>query len=167
MSYKIRKKERKDCADVAHVVTVAWNETYKGIVPDEFLNNLYTNEEKSAKNSYNNFNKKENHQYVLEVDNKVVGFVNVGSSDETDYENCGEIHAVYIINGYKGHGYGKKLIDAGIQELKSMNFDKMVIGCLDGNPSNEFYKHLGGKFIKTRIFEKLQLPENVYYFEKI
>ena len=167
MNFIIRKKERKDCAAVAHVVTVAWNETYKGIVPDEFLNNLYINEDERAKNSYNNFNEKENHQYVLEVDNKVVGFVNVGSSDEKDYENCGEIHAVYIINGYKGHGYGKKLIDAGIQELKSMNFDKMVIGCLDGNPSNEFYKHLGGKFIKTRIFEKLQLPENVYYFEKI
>lgn len=167
VNYIIRKKERKDCADVAHVVTVAWNETYRGVVPDEFLANLYTNEEERAKNSYNNFNEKENHQYVLEVDDKVVGFVNVGSSDETDYENCGEIHAVYIINGYKGHGYGKKLIDAGIQELKSMNFDKMVIGCLDGNPSNEFYKHLGGKFVKTRIFEKLQLPENVYYFEKI
>ena len=167
MNYKIRKKERKDCADVAHVVTVAWNKTYRGIVPDEFLDNLYTNEEERAKNSYNNFNEKENHQYVLEVDDKVVGFVNVGSSDETDYENCGEIHAVYIINGYKGHGYGKKLIDAGIQELKTMNFDKMVIGCLDGNSSNEFYKHLGGKYIKTRIFEKLQLPENVYYFEKI
>ena len=167
MNYIIRKKERKDCADVAHVVTVAWNETYRGIVPDEFLANLYNNEEERAKNSYNNFNEKENHQYILEVDDKVVGFVNVGSSDETDYENCGEIHAVYIINGYKEHGYGKKLIDAGIQELKSMNFDKMVIGCLDGNPSNEFYKHLGGKFVKTRIFEKLQLPENVYYFEKI
>ena len=167
MNYIIRKKERKDCADVAHVVTVAWNETYRGIVPDEFLNNLYTNEDERAKNSYNSFNEKENHQYVLEVDDKVVGFVNVGSSNETDYENCGEIHAVYIINGYKGHGYGKKLIDAGIQELKSMNFDKMVIGCLDGNPSNEFYKHLGGKFVKTRIFEKFQLPENVYYFEKI
>ena len=43
MSYIIRKKERKDCKDIAQVVTVAWNETYKGIVPDEFLNNLYTN----------------------------------------------------------------------------------------------------------------------------
>ena len=167
MNFIIRKNERKDCAAVAHVVTVAWNETYKGIVPYEFLNNLYTNEDERAKNSYNNFNEKENHQYVLEVDDKVVGFVNVGSSDETDYENCGEIHAVYIINGYKGHGSGKKLIDAGIQELKTMNFDKMVIGCLDGNPSNEFYEHIGGKYIKQRIFEKLQLPESVYYFEKI
>lgn len=27
MSYIIRKKERKDCKDIAHVVTGAWNET--------------------------------------------------------------------------------------------------------------------------------------------
>ena len=40
MDYKIRKKESKDCAEVAHVVTVAWNETYGGIVPDEFLNKV-------------------------------------------------------------------------------------------------------------------------------
>ena len=167
MNYVIRKKERDDCAAVAHVVTVAWNETYKGIVPDDFLKSLYENEEVRAKNSYEKFNENNNHQYVLEVDKKVVGFVNVGPTDETNYDNCGEIHAVYIINGYKGHGFGKKLIEAGIKELKNMGYDKMVIGCLDGNKSNEFYKHIGGKFIKTRIFERLQLPENVYYFEKI
>ncbi len=167
MEYIIRKKERKDCADVAHVVTVAWNETYKGIVSDEFLNNLYLTEKERAFNSYNKFNEKDNHQYVLEVDNKIVGFINVGSSDENTYDNCGEIHAVYIINGYKGSEFGKKLIEAGINELKKMGYDRMIIGCLVGNPSNGFYKHIGGKYIKQRIFEKLKLPENVYYFEKI
>ena len=74
---------------------------------------------------------------------------------------------LYIINGYKGYGFGKKLIDAGIKELKEMKFDKIIIGCLVGNPSNKFYEHIGGKYIKQRIFEKLQLPENVYYFDKI
>lgn len=167
MNYIIRKRTREDCPDVAHVVTVAWNETYKGIVPDEFLNSLYQNGEERAKKSYNKFDESKNHQYVLEVDNKIVGFVNVGLSDEADYENCGEIHAIYIINGYKGYGFGKKLIEVGIKELKSIGFNKMVIGCLVGNPSNEFYKHIGGKYIKQRIFAKLQLPENVYYFEKI
>lgn len=125
------------------------------------------NEKERATNSYNKFDENDNHQYVLEVDNKVVGFVNVGASDETDYSNCGEIHAVYIINGYKGSGFGKKLVEAGIKELKTMGFDKMVIGCLVGNPSNEFYKHIVGQYIKQRIFKKLQLLENVYYFEKI
>ena len=54
-----------------------------------------------------------------------------------------------------------------IEELKSMGYDKMVIGCLVGNPSNKFYEHIGGKYIKQRIFEKLQLPENVYYYDNI
>lgn len=167
MNYIIRKKERKDCYDIARVVTIAWNETYKGLVPDEFLNNLFLNEEERAKNSYNKFDENNNHQYVLEVDNKIFGFVNVGSTDESAYDNCGEIHAVYIINGYKGYGFGKKLIEAGIEELKSMGYNKMIIGCLVGNPSNKFYEHIGGKYIKQRIFEKLQLPENIYHFEKI
>ena len=167
MNYIIRKKERKDCVDVAHVVTVAWNETYKGIVPDDFLEGLYLNEEQRTINSYNKFDENDNHQYVLEVDGKVIGFVNVGSTDEKEYDNCGELHAIYIINGYKGNGFGKELINIGIEELKKMGYNKMIIGCLEGNPSNEFYKHIGGKFIKKRVFEKLNLPENVYYFDKI
>lgn len=167
MNYLIRKRTKEDCASVAHVVTVAWNETYKGIVNDDFLNDLYENEEQRANNSYNKFNEEDNHQLVLEVDNKVVGFVNVGDTDDTTYDNCGELHAIYIISDYKGNGFGKELFKAGIEELKRMGYDKMLIGCLDGNPSNEFYKHMGGKLIKTRIFEKLQLPENVYYFKKI
>ena len=167
MNYIIRKKTKEDCASVAHVTTIAWNETYKVIVNDEFLNGLYENEEQRAINSYNKFNETDNHQLVLEVDNKIVGFVNVGATDEADYDNCGELHAIYIIGKYKGQGYGKKLFEAGIKELKNMGYDKMVIGCLDGNPSNEFYKRMGGKLVKVRIFEKLKLPENVYYFEKI
>ena len=165
MNYIIRKKKKEDCKEIAHIVTISWNETYKGIVPDEILNNLYLNEEERALNSYNSFDEKENHQYVLEVNNNIVGFVNVGLSKDLSYEKCGEIYAIYVLNKYKGNGFGKELIDVGIKELKAMNFDKMLIGCLDGNPSNDFYKHIGGKYIKQRMFEKLQLLENVYYYE--
>ena len=165
MNYNIRKMTKEDCQAVSHVITIAWNETYRGIVPDDFLDNLYLNEEERTNNSYNSFNEQDNHQYVLEVSNKVVGFMSVGQSAELDYRNCGEIQALYIINGYKGNGYGKKLIEAGISELKNMNFDKMIIGCLVGNPSNEFYKHIGGKYVKDGVFEKLNLPENIYYYE--
>ncbi len=28
-------------------------------------------------------------------------------------------------------------------ELKKLGCTKMIIGCLDGNPSNEYYKHIG------------------------
>ena len=48
-----------------------------------------------------------------------------------------------------------------------VNYYDREIKSTDENPSNEFYKHLGGKYIKQRTFEKLQLLENIYYFDKI
>lgn len=167
MNYNIRRREKNDCKDIAHVVTIAWNETYKGIVPDEFLKGLYKNEEERVISSFNNFDENDNHQFVLLVNNRIIGFINVGVSEDNDYYSYGEIFALYIINGYKGNGYGKKLLEMGIDELKDMGFNKIVVGCLDGNKSNEFYKHMGGNFIKTRIFEKLNLLENVYIFDNI
>lgn len=46
-----------------------------------------------------------------------------------------------------------------------MGFDKMLISCLKENPTNEFYKHIGGRYIKNKIYKQLNLPENVYYFD--
>lgn len=167
MDYKIRKMKRSDCADVTHVVTVAWNETYRGIVDDSILDDLYKNEDERTNRSISRFDDNNNHSFVLEVNDKIVGFINVGSADDEEFLNCGEIYALYIISEYKGQGYGRKLISEGINELKNMGYNKMIISCLQGNKTNDFYKHIGGKLIKTRIFKKLQLPENVYYFENI
>ena len=165
MNYVIRRRERKDCEAIAKLITVCWNDTYRGLVSDGFLNGLYENENKRIKSSYDKFDENDNHQFVLEVDGKVVGWMNIGDSDEgSEY---GEIHAIYILNEYKGFGYGRKLVEEGIKEIKSMGFKQMIIGCLDGNKSNEFYKHIGGKFIKQRMFEKLGMMENVYLFEEI
>ncbi len=167
MDYIIRKMNKNDCFAVAKIVTIAWNETYRGIVNDEFLDNLYLNEQERATNSYKEFDENTNHQYVLEINNEIVGFINVDASDEGEYNDCGELYALYLINNYKGYGYGRKLFDIAIKELKSMGFTKMIVGCLADNPTNDFYKHMGGKLIKQRVFEKLQLPENVYLFEEI
>ena len=41
----------------------------------------------------------------------------------------------------------------------------MIIACLKGNPTNEFYKYLGGTYVKDGLFERLQLPENIYYYD--
>ena len=164
MKYLIRKMTREDCKAAAHVIALSWKETYRGIVPEEELNR--TNEQTIAENSRKNF-PEDNHQFVLEADGTIAGYMNVGLTDEKEYEHCGEIHAVYLLQEYKGKGFGRKMVEAGIRELKAMGCDKMVIGCLAGNPSNSFYEHMGGKRIKTRIYERLQLPENVYFFERI
>ena len=166
MEYIIRRRTKEDCKGIARVVTIGWNETYKGIVPDWFLEELKTNEEERANNMLSKFDDNNNHQYVLEIDNEVVGFVNFGASEDVEYK-CGEIFALYIISKYKGLGLGKKLVEVAKKELKEMGFNSMIIACLKGNPSNEFYKHIGGVYVKDGVFKRLSLPENIYYFENI
>ena len=167
MDYLIRKRRKEDCKDFAHVVTVAWNETYQGIVPDWFLLELKNNEDARTKKAYNEFDENSNNQFVLVVDEEVVGFVNFGITDDEEYDHCGEIFALYIISKYKGYGFGRKLVEYAKNELKNMGCNKMIIACLKGNPSNEFYKHIGGVYVKDGVYKRLQLPENIYYYENI
>lgn len=82
MNYIIRKRTKEDCQAIARVVTVAWNETYKGIVPDWFLEELKINEKERAERMLNNFDENNNHQHVLEINNKVVGFVNYNKAEK-------------------------------------------------------------------------------------
>lgn len=165
MEYIIRKREKRDSYGIAHVITVAWNETYKGIVPDNELENLKNNEEERAEKLDEKFSESGNMQFVLEIDNKVVGFVNFGISENEEFEKCGEIFALYIIKKYEGNGYGRKLVEEAKKELKLLGCDKMIIACFKENPSNEFYKHIGGKYIKDGLYKRLNIPENIYYYE--
>lgn len=165
MRFNIRKSVRDDSSKIAHVVTIAWNETYKGIVSDDILNNMYKTEKERAQRAYDNYVEEENNQYILEVNDEVVGFINIGESSIDGFDGYGELYALYVMGKYKGYGFGRMLVDKAKEELKKMGYNKMVIGCLDKNPTNEFYKHMGGKYVKTHIFEKLNLDENLYIFD--
>lgn len=165
MNYIIRRRTKEDISGIQKVVTTSWNETYKGIVPDWFLEELKENEDERIKNVYDSFDENDNNQFVLIVDNEVVGFVNFGKTSDEEYQDCGEIFALYVISKYKGNGFGKKLVGTVKNELKKLGFNKMLIACLKGNPSNEFYKHIGGVYVKDGLYKRLQLKENVYYYE--
>ena len=165
MDYLIRKSTIKDVYGIAHVITISWNETYQGMVPQEELDRLYNSEDERAKKLLSSFKDRDFEEYVLEINRQIVGVIRFGKSHDTDYTSCGEIYVFYIINKYHGLGFGRELFELAKDELKKMGFDKMIIACLKDNPTNEFYKHMGGKYIKDGLFERLQLKENIYYYD--
>lgn len=62
----------------------------------------------------------------------------------------------------------RKLVEEAIKGLKKMNFNKMIICCLRDNlNANVFYEHIGGKYVKDGVHERLNLPEKIYYYENI
>lgn len=166
MAYIIRKKELKDCEDWINVNISSWNDNLKGIVSDKLLEKISSNKEERIKKEKEIFKQDDNH-YVLEENNKIIGILKIKKSDRNDFKGYGEVQVLYLLSCAKGKGYGKALINIAFSKLKEKGFDKVVIGCLDRNPSNEFYKHLGGKFIKQEdwnIFDECY-KENIYLYE--
>lgn len=158
----IRKREVSDSEELAHAIALVWNTTYKGIVDDEFLEGLLKNEEQSKEKLISNIDKQP-HYYVLTLQEKIIGWIYF-TLESDKYKNAAEIHSLYILKEWQGSGYGKLLYDYAVNIILENGLKKLVIGCLDGNPANEFYKHLGGHYIGQSLFRDKYL-ENIYLFE--
>ena len=158
----IRKREATDALELAHAIAVVWNTTYKGIVDDEFLEGLLKNEEQSKEKLISNIDKQP-HYYVLTLQEKIIGWIYF-TLESDKYKNAAEIHSLYILKEWQGSGYGKLLYDYAVNIILENGLKKLVIGCLDGNPANEFYKHLVGHYIGQSLFRDKYL-ENIYLFE--
>ena len=158
----IRKRKIEDSAELAHAIAVVWNTTYKGIVDDDYLKGFFDHENETAEKLKNNINKQPNY-YVLILQDKIIGWIYYTLDSDKD-ENAAEIHALYVLKEYQENGYGKLLYDYAVKDIMKKGINKLIIGCLDGNPSNEFYKHLGGKYIGNNLFRE-KYTENIYLFE--
>ena len=56
MRWNVERSKKEDCMAIAEFITITWNETYRGIVNDAFLDDLKNTEEKRKKEmQYGNF----------------------------------------------------------------------------------------------------------------
>lgn len=174
MNYTIKEIEKEDSYDYMYVSTYSWIETYKEIMADEFLEKIENELNQNVERLKNEFeqtkiNEPDYKRFLLYVNGEPVGIVAICKSREEKYPKSGELCTLYLLNKAKKKGYGRILFDKAKSELKNMGFNDMIIYCIKDNPTNEFYKHMGGKtiFQKGRNIGGKDLIENVYYYNKI
>lgn len=86
------------------------------------------------------------YQFLIIDDNKAVGILEYQiTKSDIDNKDIIYIKDIYIDEIFRGRGLGKKVIN----ELKKMKY-RIELECWYGIPSNELYKSLGMKEIKTR-----------------
>ena len=172
MNYVFEYLSVENAEDYARVNALAWKQSYKGIIDNNFLELINTEEEiqKSIVRLKNGLGNDYNKAFLLKSDGVPVGVLRVRRSKYEKYSDCGELGAIYLLDIAKSKGLGRVLFEKAVNELKKMGYNKMINGCLQGNPSNEFYKHMGGKLIETNPFKVpngQELIENLYYYNKI
>lgn len=161
----IRKANPEDALAISIVNVYTWKTQYSGLIPEEVIDDRVASVEQMAQKNKNRIIEDRNY-IVAEIDGTVVGFTRYAKSTYKDYENAGEIYALYLLKGFNGKGLGRKLFEAARDELKKSGYNQMIIKCLKGNPTLDFYKYMGGEVIgeDKMIMDNAVLEEDVLVY---
>ena len=164
MNLNIRKAIVSDAESIARINISSWQKTYKNIFPTDFLNELADEESlsKTIVRMQENI-ENDNNYLVAEFNNEIVGFCKTGKSLKENYQNYGEIIALYVKNEQVKKGIGKQLFMEANKLLKE-TYENNIVSCIKENPSNNFYKKMGCILLEECDFnlKGIIYKENLY-----
>lgn len=150
----LRRARPGDARGIAEVHVSAWRETYRGIVPDSYLDNLSVDEREAR---WRRLDEPGNPSFAfVAVDGagQVVGFGTGGPRRDGPAEYAGELNAIYLLRAAQGSGIGRRLVAAVARELAARDMPSMLLWVFRDNlPARRFYEALGGTLLTSQQFE--------------
>ena len=144
--YSIRFATENDCEELSKLKHDVWNETYRGIYPDEKIDNF---DYEANKNTFIKIvNNLKIALYVVEHNGKLVGYMDYGTPYRPFQDFKQEIGLLYLLKECQGAGLGKKLFNTAYNKIKEKGYKEFFISCNKYNyPAHKFYEKMGGKII--------------------
>jgi ribosomal protein S18 acetylase RimI-like enzyme len=149
-----------DASGIAKVHISTWRSAYQGIMPVEFLRDLSIETRTSGWAKILEAPAPKAHTYVAVLDKSIVGFIGVGSNQSEEAINCqGELFALYVEPDFQGRGIGGKLMEKGIEALRSERFTSASLWVAEENLlAKDWYEsrhwELNGEFDQRSFGEK-------------
>lgn len=172
--YSLSEITKDELRDYMYVNCISWNETYKGIMLDDFLKKITDEFDNNVLRLINKFDQTkidepDYKRYILRVNDEAVGILGICKSRDENYLDSGELCSLYLLNKMKNNGYGKIMFERAKEELRKMNYKDMIIYCIKENPTNNFYQHMGCRLVgsKERNIGGKDFIENIYYYENL
>jgi ribosomal protein S18 acetylase RimI-like enzyme len=157
-----------DCVAIAQVHVQSWKQSFAGIVPQAFLDNMSV--EKRAKAFESRFSEVSYKMYVAEAaGHSVVGFADFGEPREKIGNYEGELYAIYLLVEFQRKGIGAQLFNQGVEFLIRSGKSSMYLLALEVSPYKSFYEKMGGQVIgRKRIeIEGVMYDELVYGWKNL
>lgn len=146
----IRPAELADADAIASVHVRAWQEAYRGLVPQPYLDGLDVGERTALWRSILTGEVAVDGipgpaDFVVETPDGVVGFANVGRfRDQPSNAVAGELWAMYVDPDQWGSGVGDALMAATLEELRRIGTTVAHLWVLEGNQrAIRFYERHG------------------------
>lgn len=161
--FEIRKAAPGDEEELARVHLQTWQEAYRGLISQTYLDGLSNELEERTRMWQNALSNPKRWAWVATVSNRIVGFILFGPPRDQNREGFVELGAIYLLQEMKGKGIGFKLLSTGFEAMKTKGFEKGYCWVLEKNPTISFYERTGAKFsnqtktdeIGGQIFQEL------------
>jgi ribosomal protein S18 acetylase RimI-like enzyme len=145
MAVELRDARRGDEPAVAELHVRSWQEAYRGLMPDEFLDRLdprdraerygFESSEKGAPTTV---------LAIVGGEERFAGFVTFGASRDGDLPDHGEIAALYVDPDRYGGGIGRLLMAEARRRLIDLEYTEAFLWVLQGNDrARGFYESEG------------------------
>jgi ribosomal protein S18 acetylase RimI-like enzyme len=140
----VREAALNDFEKIAELHAWSWLNTYRGILPDSYLDNNLIGERTSYWQRKMSLLTEKEFVLMAEDGNNPVGFIAVLDRPENGYDAF--VDNLHVSPDRKGRGIGKLLMQEAAKKLSSTNRRSAYLWVLKGNNSAEhFYQALGGK----------------------
>jgi GNAT superfamily N-acetyltransferase len=143
-----------DAKAMAHVRVSAWQQAYRGILPDELLDSMdeAAITERWRKVVLPNPGPGIFNLVAEDETGQVMGFAAGGPERSNDLEYPGEVFALYVLPGSQRCGSGRALVEASAERLLAQGFLGLLIWVLaDNRIGRSFYEKIGGQPVRQKV----------------
>lgn len=145
MTITTRIAQLEDAHDFGRVHTESWQAAYRGLMPDEFLDNISVEERAAAIREViaRNPEPEEGRRLVAEVDGVIVGIALLWA-ERSGEPDTGEVILLYLVPEAWGRGIGTALLGRCVEEMRSIGYVQAVPWVAEKNPrARRFYEREG------------------------
>lgn len=145
MSYVIFPAGPDDAADLARVHIASWRESYRGLLPDSYLDRM-SHPVQARRFHTSLMSTRPNEATLIAVDRHgLVGYA-AGGPSRGHCEGEAEIGTLYVLRAAQGRGLGRRLVEDLARVFEANGATSLTISVLRDNlPARRFYEHLGGQ----------------------
>lgn len=166
----IRRATVADASAIAAVRVDSWRASYRGIMPDAYLDGMKTEDSTRLWERVLGAGSDAACTFVAEIEGELVGFAAGNTLAERKLAFDAELTALYILPSAQRAGIGRLLLKQVATTLATAGAPNMLVWVLAQNrKAREFYEHLGARLLAEQTFkwDDLDLIEVAYGWHDI
>ena len=133
----IRNMRRSDEAEVGSLYVRSWQEGYKGLLPQDYLDGLDSWRWNSKFTDLPG-------SFVITDGDIIAGHSCARPAADEAMPGWGEVWTLYVLPEYWGCGFGTALLENSVNWLNSQGYDRVYLWALEGNTrARRFYERRG------------------------